>query len=427
MSAPRNWTSTTLGKLATYINGRGFKKSEWSLSGIPIIRIQNLTESSEKVNYFSGTLDDKHKVVRGDLLLSWAATLDVFEFKQPVGALNQHIFKVEVSAGVDKRFLYHLLKYKISDLYAQTHGSGMVHITAGKFKNIPVNLPQIREQEKIVAKIEELFSEIDNAVINLKKNTEYCEVYYMSLLNATFNGVYSQSIDPKNLDETISNINFEVKNSSKRPTTITSFQLPKLSGGWRWTTIGNVAKQVSYGSSKKSLPTGRVPVIRMGNIQSGRISWQNLKYTNDSDEIKKYTLKPGDVLFNRTNSPELVGKSAIYNGERDAVYAGYLIKIKVAEGINPSYMNYFLQSPIARHYGNFVKTDGVNQSNINGQKLLSYPFPLTTLDEQNKAVEFLDIWKSNLDAIRVDTGIGIAQALELKQSVLSKAFKGELV
>lgn len=427
MSLSSNWTPTTLGKLATYINGRGFKKSEWATRGVPIIRIQNLTESSNKVNYFSGSLEDKHKVSSGDLLLSWAATLDVFEFREPIGALNQHIFKVEPASGVDKYFLYYLLKHKISELYAQTHGSGMVHITAGKFKNTPALLPKIEEQEKIVAKIEELLSDIDNGIDRLRRARLVSEAHYQSALKMLLLGGASSQISSSALDELQVSIDKETPIKHKNITIDKGFDLPDLNNGWRWTTLGRVVKSVSYGSSRKSLSEGKIPVIRMGNLQNGEIEWGDLKFSSNSEEINKYLLSPGDVLFNRTNSPELVGKAALYKGERDAIYAGYLIKIEVAKAISPEYLNYFLQSSIAKHYGNLMKTDGVNQSNINSQKLLSYPFPLTTRVEQDRIVELLDTVKTNTDAIRSDIEIRIEQALRLKQSILAKAFKGELV
>ena len=110
-------------------------------------------------------------------------------------------------------------------------------------------------------------------------------------------------------------------------------------------------------------------VIRMGNLQGGEIDWKNLAYSDDKNDIKKYKLSTGDVLFNRTNSAELVGKTSIYRGEYPAIYAGYLIKLDYDRNIlSGEYLNYVLNSPNAKEYCNRVKTDGVNQSNINAKK-----------------------------------------------------------
>lgn len=82
---------------------------------------------------------------------------------------------------------------------------------------------------------------------------------------------------------------------------------------------------LKYGTAKKSDASGNVVVLRMGNLQQGEIDWSDLAYSNDPDDIEKYKLFPGDVLFNRTNSAALVGKTAIYRGEHPAIYAGYLL------------------------------------------------------------------------------------------------------
>lgn len=97
----------------------------------------------------------------------------------------------------------------------------------------------------------------------------------------------------------------------------------------------------SYGSSAKSDKEGKIPVLRMGNIQNGKIDWSDLVYSSNDDEIKKYTLEKNDVLFNRTNSPELVGKTAIYKGEQKAIYAGYLIKMRCSTHLNPDFLNLY--------------------------------------------------------------------------------------
>jgi len=102
------------------------------------------------------------------------------------------------------------------------------------------------------------------------------------------------------------------------------FELPE---SWIFTTLDKVCASFKYGTSTKSDKEGKVPVLRMGNLQNGEIDWKDLVYTSDINEIKKYNLEPNSVLFNRTNSPELVGKTSIYRDERQAIYAGYLIKI----------------------------------------------------------------------------------------------------
>jgi type I restriction enzyme S subunit len=428
------WQDTTLGKLAIYTNGRGFRKTEWTDVGVPIIRIQNLTQTTKKVNYYAGPLEDRHTIRKGDLLLSWAATLDVFEFKEEIGALNQHIFKVEPLDGVNQKFLYYMLKNSLAALYAQTHGSGMVHITSSKFKAIPVKLPTIKEQDKIVSKLEELSSDLEAGDRDANKALLGTKTLRASLLKAAFTGQLPNSSDASEsaLKTYIAELKGHKQASRAKPTRTRSLDadwgdLPTLPVGWKWEPLANVLSGVEYGSSKKSKKVGRVPVIRMGNIQRGSIDWNNLAFSSDEQEIKKYYLKTGDVLFNRTNSPELVGKSAIYNGEREAIFAGYLIRLNLLPKVNPRFVNYYLESAFAKNYGNRVKTDGVNQSNINGQKLMSYPFPLTDYRTQCMTVQQIESEFSDIDAARDAIAITKVKLASLKQTVLANAFNGELL
>src|SRR5689334_18744687 len=91
---PEGWKRTTIGELGRYLNGRGFKTSEWARTGRPIIRIQDLTGSNKNPNYFNGAIEDRYIVEPGDLLVSWSATLGAYIWDGPEAVLNQHIFKV---------------------------------------------------------------------------------------------------------------------------------------------------------------------------------------------------------------------------------------------------------------------------------------------------------------------------------------------
>jgi type I restriction enzyme, S subunit len=204
-------------------------------------------------------------------------------------------------------------------------------------------------------------------------------------------------------------------------------ELPTLPDEWRWVKIGNLTFGIEYGTSTKSEKLGQVPVLRMGNIQNGRFDWNDLVYTNNKAEIEKYLLKKDDVLFNRTNSPELVGKTAIYKGERTAIFAGYLIRInRRPELVDADYLNYFLNCPIAKIHGNSVKTDGVNQSNINGEKLGNYPFPFSPPPEQRAIVSKIEQLFSELDNGIANLKLAQEQLKVYRQAVLKKAFEGEL-
>ena len=179
---------------------------------------------------------------------------------------------------------------------------------------------------------------------------------------------------------------------------------------WRDVKLAEVAHTFSYGSAAKSSKAGTVPVLRMGNIQEGQIDWSDLVYTSDPLEIEKYKLSKGDVLFNRTNSPELVGKTAVYQGERPAIYAGYLIRVRCSSELLPEYLNYCLGSKAGRDYCWSVKSDGVSQSNINAKKLAEFSFALPPVREQAEITLDKSDYSNAIDALAALPDLNITAA-----------------
>lgn len=288
------------------------------------------------------------------------------------------------------KYLYYHMVYKWrSSTEKLNYGSTIKYVRITNFTSYEIEVPDKNTQHAIVTRIETLFAELDKAVQHLRTAQQQIKTYRQAVLNHW------------------------LTNGSEK---------------WQHTTIGNIVEKVEYGSSAKSEKEGKVPVLRMGNIQKGRFDWSDLVYSNDDEEISKYLLKKDDVLFNRTNSPELVGKTAIYKGERPAIFAGYLIRLHYKKDlINADFLNYYLNSDIARNYGNTVKSDGVNQSNINGQKLKTYPLYLPPLAEQQRIVKEIESRLSQASATETYIENALQQAEALRQSILKKAFSGELV
>lgn len=151
---------------------------------------------------------------------------------------------------------------------------------------------------------------------------------------------------------------------------------------WKWKKPGNLCRGFQYGISEKAEKEGLIPLLRIGNLQNGEMDWPDLQYTNNLYDITKNALSDGDVLFNRTNSPDLLGKTSIFRGTRQAIFAGYLIRIKNnKESLLSEYLNVTLNSIYGREWCKHVKTDGVSQSNINAQILSTFQTPLPPLAE----------------------------------------------
>lgn len=134
-----------LGDVADFINGAAFKPEDWGEDGLPIIRIQNLTDSSKPFNYTRRKVSEKLVVNPGDLLVSWSATLGVFQWNGPQGLLNQHIFRVlPDDALVDTNYLRHALERALDDMERHLHGATMKHVNRGEFLGTKISLPHWR-------------------------------------------------------------------------------------------------------------------------------------------------------------------------------------------------------------------------------------------------------------------------------------------
>lgn len=152
--------------IGTYINGYAFKPSDWNNEGKPIIRIQDLTGSQSNPNYYNGELDEKYLVKAGDILVSWAATLDAFIWSRKEGWLNQHIFKAIPNTNiVCKDFFFWLVKVAMSEMNNDNkHGIVMQHVTTGVFNIFKIPLPPLTEQEEISCVLNKKCSEIEELI-----------------------------------------------------------------------------------------------------------------------------------------------------------------------------------------------------------------------------------------------------------------------
>lgn len=166
----QGWKIKKLGDVATYVNGYAFKPEHWVESGTPIIRIQNLNNPDAPYNYCNFDIPSKYIVERGDILISWSASLGVYEWGHDNGYLNQHIFKVVFDKGdINKYYLKYAVSTKISDMLENLHGATMKHIVKKDFDNTLIPVPPIAEQEKIVAELDCLSGIIEKKKQQLKE------------------------------------------------------------------------------------------------------------------------------------------------------------------------------------------------------------------------------------------------------------------
>lgn len=400
---PSGWTEAAIGELCDLINGRAFKPTEWTEVGLPIVRIQNLNNPEKLFNRYNGEVRDRFLIDSGDLLFAWSGTpgtsFGAHVWNGGPAVLNQHIFKVEFDHGhLDRDFFRHAINQKLNELIAKAHGGvGLRHVTKGKFEETKIALPPLPEQRRIVRKLDTLSARTTTARTHLTALAKLVARYKAEILTLGIEGALTNDWRSK-------------------------FQ---LSPG-RVETLEKHVVNVSYGSSAKSSKTGDVPVLRMGNIQSMYLDWTDLVYSNNPKEIEKYHLAAGDVLFNRTNSAVLVGKTAIYRGERPAIYAGYLIRVRTASSLMPEFLNFALNSSMGRAYCQRVKSDSVSQSNINAKKLKAFEFNVPTIVEQAEIVRQIEASFTKIDLLAVEAKKALKLTDRLDQDLLAGAFAGQL-
>lgn len=394
---PRGWQKVTIDEVCTF-NPRHSRES----SDTTIVSFVPMTAISETEPTFRNTEEYPLGEVRsgythfadGDVLFAKITpcmengkAAIAANLKNGMGCGTTELIVMRPNERLLASYLYHFIHRpayrKIAAMnFSGTAGQLRVPVSFVRQSEIPLPLPI--EQRRIVAKLEKLLARIEASRRRLEKIPTLLKRLRQSILAAACDS-----------DECI--------------------PLDDLCDGF------------DYGTAAKSEKSGTLPVLRMGNIQNGKLVWDDLVFTSDYDEIEKYSLLPNTVLFNRTNSPELVGKTAIYRGERPALFAGYLIRIRTGERLDPEYLNYCLNAPRFKEYCWSVKTDGVSQSNINATKLSEYKLPWVPISAQRQIVRRIEKLFKVADRIE-ERFQKVGMCLDnISQSILDKAFRGALV
>lgn len=302
---------------------------------------------------------------------------------------------------INPKYLFYVLQSPIFKQQFEDNMHGLIGgVSVTEISSFSVPFPSLKQQNQMVEQIEGLFDKLDEAKQKVQNVLDSFEIRKATILHKALSGEFTVRWRKEH------NVGIE---------------------SWKTVSVSEVCHSLKYGTEKKSASEGTVVVIRMGNLQDGEIDWSDLAYSNDKEDIEKYKLVPGDVLFNRTNSPALVGKTSIYRGEYPAIYAGYLIKLDYDRSrITGDYLNYSLNTIYAKEYCNSVKTDGVNQSNINAKKIGAYKFAMPNIEEQTEIIRILDDLFAKEQQVKKAAEAVLEQIDLIKKSILARAFRGEL-
>ena len=406
MNYPSTWETVTIGESLDLINGRAFKPKEWSASGRPIIRIQNLNNPKATFNYYTGSLPEKFSVAKGDLLFAWSGTpgtsFGAHVWKGPEAWLNQHIFKVVFPTAVfDKSFLQYAINQNLAQYIGVAHGgAGLAHITKGKFESSTLPLPPLPEQKRIVAKIEELFSELEAGEASLRKARRQLGVYRQSLLKQAFEGKLTgcQRVELVPLRDLITGLS-----QGWSP----KCELNRTPMPDEWAIIKTTAIQHCHydDSEAKPLPPPFKP--------------------RPSIEIKD-----GDFLMTRKGPRTRAGVSCYVRKTRpllmvcDTVYRFRCLEARV----HPLYLELALNSPDVLRAIDRQKA-GISESGLSltHTKIGAVEIPLCALPEQQEIVRILDKQFEAIERNERELDAALKRSEALRQSILKRAFSGRLV
>lgn len=252
--------------------------------------------------------------------------------------------------NIDVHYLYFAMQFM--NLAKYYSGSTIPHIYFKNYKHEPIKLPPLEKQREIAATLETIKQAEDNLNEQITRLDELVKSRFVEMFG-----------DP-------------VTNPM----------------GWEIATIGEIATDVKYGTSAKASDTGKYKYLRMNNLTyDGGLDLSDLKYIDMSDdELEKYVVRKGDILFNRTNSTELVGKTALFDFGEDMVIAGYIIRVRLQEKISPVFFTRFMNLEQMKTQLRTMAKGAVNQANINAQEMKSIKVYLPPLALQNEFATFVE-------------------------------------
>ncbi len=308
-----------------------------------------------------------------------------FPFRK--ATINEHVFKIEIDGKVafSKYVYYYLFSERgQSEIMKDFRGATIGGISRNFTDKVQIPLPPLPEQKRI-AEI------LDNADALRQKNKQLLAAYD-ELSQATFLDMFGDPVmNPKGFEQGV---------------------------------VGNLVSSVNYGTSSKAEEVGQYPYLRMNNITySGEMDFSDLKYINLSENEKhKYLVKKGDLLFNRTNSKDLVGKTAVYKDSREMAIAGYIIRVRANKNANTEYISGFLNSSYGKKTLKGLCKSIVGMANINAKELQRIKILLPPIELQNQFAQIVE----NIEAQKTLVKQSLQKSEDLFNGLVQKAFGGEL-
>ena len=398
-----SWKKVKLGEVLFHQESR-FKPDDERISGLKRI---NKIDFSGKIYLSDSTSRTDMIVIRtGELVISGInvhkGAVAIYEGKEDITAtIHYSSYKVK-NEKLDLDFLKLFLKSPefLDAIKEQVPGGIKTEIKPKHLLPLEVKLPDLSEQKDIVTSFFH-FEKRQNSLINeLSRQLDLVKKLRQQILQDAVQGkLVSQDADDEPAGILLEKIKAEkaqlIKAKKVKKDRLLSpikaeeipFEIPE---NWVWCRLGKIATNIEYGTSEKAeMGSKHVAVLRMNNIQDGKIDFEKLKYVKASiDDLPRLYLKEGDLLFNRTNSYELVGKSGVYRGDDDVMtFASYLIRVQFSKNTSSDFINYYINSSfcrITKLEPQIIQQNG--QANFNGTKLKNVICPFPPLPEQHRIV-----------------------------------------
>lgn len=409
---PHCWNTSKLKYLGQYINGYAFKPEEWGSKGVPIIRIQDLTGSNDNPNYFEGQIDKKYGVENGDILISWAATLDAFIWNKGNGWLNQHIFKAVPNRRIiDYDFLFWMIKESMKNMNNDNkHGIFMQHVTLSVFNNFTIPMPPLAEQHRIAAFLDRKCAEIDAVLEKTRASIEeYKKLKQAVITQAVTKGVRG--------DRPMKNSGIE--------------WIGDIPESWEVSSVRYIG-QLQNGISKGGEFFGKgFPFVSYGDVYKNYELPHSVSGLIDTteDERATYSVEYGDIFFTRTSETiEEVGFSCVCKRSiPNATFAGFIIRLRpfcADEKILTDYAKYYFRGEHIRAYlvkeMNLVTRASLGQTLLKGMSVIVPPKSV-----QKEIAEYLDDKCADIDALVAKKQQYLTEIENYKKSLIYEYVTGK--
>ena len=402
---PETWRWTYLIDIADILYGFPFNSEKFNETciGMPIIRIRDINNGYSKT-FSDEPCEERYRITKGDMLVGMDGNFQVAFWASEDAWLNQRVCKITTNPQVlIQKYLYYYLPIILKEINGTVSYSTVKHLSAKILNQMLIPLPPLAEQKRIVTKIEELLPYIDRYEKAWGRLEYFNKLFPVdmqkSILQMAIQGKLVERRPEEGAGEELyQQIQAEKQKLIKEGKIKKEKPLPEISEdeipfdipeSWKWVRWGDISHSIQYGYNAPAQESGRIKMVRISDIQDGKVLWDSVPYCEiKEDDIHTYLLGANDILFARTGGT--VGKSYLVKEvPEEAIYAGYLIRTQYSSLLCPEYMKCFMESQL---YWDQLRngTIATAQPNCNGKTLSKMILPLPPLAEQKRIVAKLE-------------------------------------